>query len=89
MAGQHGNTKVTTQNLEVIEGDLERGLLLVRGAVPGPKGGLVFIRNAAKGPVVEFVLPSTEPLVEEEVVEADVAGVESEVEATTDGGDTE
>lgn len=38
---------------------------------------------------MEFVLPSTEPLVEEEVVEADVAVVESEVEATTDGGDTE
>ena len=89
MAGQHGTTKVTTQNLEVIEGDLERGLLLVRGAVPGPKGGLVFIRNAAKGPAVEFVLPSTEPLVEEEVVEADVAVAESEVEVTTDGGDTE
>lgn len=51
MAGQHGNVRTTTLNLEVVEGDAERGLLLVKGAVPGPNGGLVFIRNAAKGPV--------------------------------------
>ena len=37
MAGQHGNTRITTLNLEVVEGDAERGLLLVRGAVPGPE----------------------------------------------------
>jgi len=49
MAGQLGNTRVTTLNLEVVEGDAERGLLLVRGAVPGPTGGLVFVRNAVKG----------------------------------------
>jgi len=52
MAGQHGNVRTTTLNLEVVEGDAERGLLLVRGAVPGANGGLVFIRNAAKGPAV-------------------------------------
>jgi large subunit ribosomal protein L3 len=51
MAGQHGNRKVTTLNLEVVEGDAERGLLLVRGAVPGPNGGLVFVRNAVKAGV--------------------------------------
>ena len=51
MAGQHGSSRVTTLNLEVVEGDAERGLLLVRGAVPGPNGGLVFVRNAVKGPV--------------------------------------
>ncbi len=50
MAGQHGNARVTTLNLEVVEGDAERGLLLVKGAVPGPTGGLVFVRNAAKAP---------------------------------------
>ncbi len=53
MAGQHGNKRITTLNLEVVEGDAERGLLLVRGAIPGPSGGLVFVRNAVKGPVVE------------------------------------
>jgi len=82
MAGQHGAAKVTTQNLEVVEGDVERGLLLVRGAVPGPKGGLVFIRNAAKGPVVEFVPPSNDP---EPILEEVVA----EEVPTPEGGDTE
>jgi large subunit ribosomal protein L3 len=49
MAGQMGDTRITTLNLEVVEGDAERGLLLVKGAVPGPTGGLVFVRNAVKG----------------------------------------
>ena len=48
MAGQMGAEKVTTLNLEVIESDGERDLLLVRGAVPGPRGGMVLIRNAVK-----------------------------------------
>jgi large subunit ribosomal protein L3 len=51
MAGQYGNTRVTTLNLEVVEGDAERNLLLIKGAVPGPAGGLVFIRNAVKSGV--------------------------------------
>ena len=37
MAGQMGNVRVTTLNLEVVEGDAERDLLLVKGAVPGPR----------------------------------------------------
>jgi large subunit ribosomal protein L3 len=48
MAGQHGNSRVTTLNLEVVEGDPERGLLLVRGSVPGPTGSVVFVRDAVK-----------------------------------------
>jgi large subunit ribosomal protein L3 len=48
MAGQKGNARTTTLNLEVVEGDAERGLLLVRGSVPGAKGGLIFIRDAVK-----------------------------------------
>ena len=48
MAGQYGNERVTTLNLTVVEGDAERNLLLVKGAVPGPSGGLVFIRSAVK-----------------------------------------
>jgi large subunit ribosomal protein L3 len=51
MAGQYGNTRITTLNLEVVEGDAERNLLLVKGAVPGPAGGLVFVRNAVKASV--------------------------------------
>jgi large subunit ribosomal protein L3 len=48
MAGQMGNQRVTTLNLEVVAADAERELLLVKGAVPGPRGGLVLIRNAVK-----------------------------------------
>ncbi|MFP5375445.1 MAG: 50S ribosomal protein L3 [Acidimicrobiia bacterium] len=48
MAGQMGAQQVTTLNLEVVEADSERELLLVKGAVPGPRGGLVLIRDAVK-----------------------------------------
>ncbi|HZX04251.1 50S ribosomal protein L3 [Kribbella sp.] len=49
MAGRMGGENVTTQNISVHAVDTERGLILLKGAVPGPKGGLVLIRNAAKG----------------------------------------
>ncbi|MEJ7757662.1 MAG: 50S ribosomal protein L3 [Nocardioidaceae bacterium] len=48
MAGRMGGDRVTTQNLVVHAVDAERGLILVKGAVPGPRGGLVLIRSAAK-----------------------------------------
>jgi large subunit ribosomal protein L3 len=48
MAGQLGGQRVTTLNLEVVQADAERDLLLVKGAVPGPRGGVVLIRNAVK-----------------------------------------
>ena len=48
MAGQFGNARVTVLNLEVVQADAERGLLLVKGAVPGPNGGLVMARSGAK-----------------------------------------
>ncbi|MGH9106716.1 MAG: 50S ribosomal protein L3 [Acidimicrobiales bacterium] len=48
MAGRLGNQKVTTLNLEVVSADAERSLLLLKGAVPGPRGGLVLIRDAVK-----------------------------------------
>ncbi|MEY3537326.1 MAG: hypothetical protein RL645_140 [Actinomycetota bacterium] len=49
MAGRMGGARVTTLNLTLHAVDAERGLLLVKGAVPGPKGQLVFVRNAVKG----------------------------------------
>ncbi len=49
MAGRMGAQKVTTQNLTVVEADPDRELLLVRGSVPGPKGGVVVVRDAVKG----------------------------------------
>ncbi len=48
MAGRMGANRVTTLNLEVVAADPERELILVKGAVPGPRGGLVLIRNAVK-----------------------------------------
>lgn len=48
MAGQMGSERVTTQNLEVVATDVARGLVLIRGAVPGSKGGWVLVRDAVK-----------------------------------------
>ncbi|MGH3948249.1 MAG: 50S ribosomal protein L3 [Pseudonocardiaceae bacterium] len=48
MAGRMGNAKITTQGLTVHDVRAEDGLLLIKGAVPGPKGGLVFVKTAAK-----------------------------------------
>lgn len=49
MAGRVGAEKVTTLNLEIVQSDPERQILLVKGAVPGPRGGVVVIRDAVKG----------------------------------------
>ena len=51
MAGRMGGQKVTTQNLEVVQADAERDLILVKGSVPGANGGLVIIRDAVKAGV--------------------------------------
>ncbi len=48
MAGRMGGERQTTQNLSVYAVDAERGLLLIKGAVPGPRGGIVLVRTAAK-----------------------------------------
>ncbi|HET7721540.1 MAG TPA: 50S ribosomal protein L3 [Acidimicrobiales bacterium] len=49
MAGRLGGERVTTLNLEVVQADTERDLLLIKGAIPGPRGGTVVIRSAVKG----------------------------------------
>jgi large subunit ribosomal protein L3 len=48
MAGHLGVERVTTQNLVVAGHDLDKGLLLIKGAIPGPKGGYVLVRDAVK-----------------------------------------
>jgi large subunit ribosomal protein L3 len=53
MAGQMGNERVTVLNLEVVRADAERNLLLLRGAIPGPEGGLVMVRSAVKAPAAK------------------------------------
>ena len=49
MAGRMGGVRTTTLSLNVHKVDTERGLLLIKGAVPGPKGGLLLVRSAVKG----------------------------------------
>ena len=49
MAGRMGHDRQTTQSLTVFAVNADKGLLLIKGAVPGPKGGLVFVRSAVKG----------------------------------------
>jgi large subunit ribosomal protein L3 len=49
MAGRMGNVRTTVQNLTVHAVDAEKGLVLVKGAIPGPNGGLVLLKTASKG----------------------------------------
>ena len=53
MAGHMGNRRVTTQNLQIVGTDEEKGLILIRGAVPGSKGGWVLVTDAVKRPRAE------------------------------------
>jgi large subunit ribosomal protein L3 len=57
MHGHYGVDRVTTQNLEVAKVDVERGLIMIRGAVPGSKGGWVMVRDAVK-----HALPKEAPM---------------------------
>ncbi|HEB78872.1 MAG TPA: 50S ribosomal protein L3, partial [Rhodospirillales bacterium] len=89
MAGQMGNTRITSQNLEVVATDAEKGLILVKGAVPGSKGGYVMVRDAVKKPRPEdapypaMLKDSEEPAPEEPPVDA--APEETPVEETPPG----
>ncbi len=56
MAGHMGAAKVTTQNLQVVKTDADRGLIMVKGAVPGSKGGWVTLKDAVKKPTPENVI---------------------------------
>ena len=47
-AGQMGNEQVTIENLEVVKVDAELNMIVIRGAIPGPKGGLVYLKNTVK-----------------------------------------
>jgi ribosomal protein L3 len=51
MSGHMGHEQVTTLNLQVVDSDAERGLLVVKGSVPGPNGGVVHVRSAVKAAV--------------------------------------
>jgi len=47
-AGQMGNVQVTVQNLDIVKVDPERNLIAVRGAIPGPRKGIVYLKNTVK-----------------------------------------
>ena len=55
MAGHMGDVRVTTQNLQVVRTDADQGVILVRGAVPGAKGGWLLVRDAVKKPAPQGV----------------------------------
>ena len=59
MHGHYGTDNVTTQNLEVAKVDVERGLIMIRGAVPGSKGGWVMVRDAVKRPHKDVPKPAS------------------------------
>ena len=59
MAGHYGTTRQTTKNLEVIVVDEENHLLLVKGAIPGPQGGLVYVQTAKTGVKRSVLIPIT------------------------------
>ena len=85
MAGHMGATRVTTQNLEVISTDAERGIILVKGAIPGYEGGFVLVRDAAKRRKLPkgAKLPFPAAL----RVKAEAAGAEAPAEAPKAGGE--
>ncbi len=82
MAGHMGAAKVTTQNLQVIKTDAGRGLIMVKGAVPGSKGGWVTVKDAVKKPFPEnAVLPAALKSAQVEAV------AEAPADAPAEGGE--
>ena len=87
MAGHMGTVRVTTQNLEVVRTDATRGLIMVKGAVPGSKGGWVTVKDAVKKPFPEnAILPAALKSAAEEAAKAAeeaaaAAAAEAEAEA--------
>ena len=83
MAGHMGDVRVTTQNLQVVRTDPEQGVILIRGAVPGAKGGWIFIRDAAKRAAPEG-LPKPAAI---RAKAADAAGSEPAATQAEQGGE--
>ena len=81
-----GSRKVTTQNLEVVSTDEENGLILVRGAVPGARGGWVTISDAVKKPAnKDAPMPAS---LKEKIKQESQKGVEKEPEVSSPESDS-
>jgi large subunit ribosomal protein L3 len=90
MAGHMGDARVTTQNLRVVKTDVERGLIMIQGSVPGAKGGWIMIRDAIKKPMPEGVaVPGSFTPAEGGPAKAEAAPAQAEqpaAEAPAEGG---
>ena len=88
MAGHMGAARVTVQNLEVVKTDADRGLIMIKGAVPGSKGGWVTVRDAVKRRAPDGLpTPAAIRAVEAAEAPAPEAPVETPVEAHGEGGE--
>ncbi len=85
MAGHMGTNRVTVQRLEIVEVHPETNELLIKGAIPGARGGMVYVKAATGDLIVEpkeqIVTESTEPVVEPVVQEVPVAEVQQQTQA--------
>ena len=87
MAGQLGNARATVQNLEVVATDAARGLIMIKGGVPGPKGGVVLLSDAKKRRLPDGVPFPASLLAETETEEAEDAAPEAEAADESGGED--
>ena len=87
MAGHMGQTRVTTQNLQVVKTDADRGLILIKGAIPGSKGAWIMVRDAVKAPLPDNApRPAALREANTSVPEAKEAPVAEKEEAVAEGG---
>jgi len=86
MAGHMGDVRVTTQNIEVVSTDVDRGLILVRGAVPGSKGAWILVRDAVKS-VLPGDAPKPAALRQSGEAKQGAAAPEVEMTAAADGAE--
>ena len=87
MAGQLGNARSTVQNLEVVATDAARGLIMVKGGVPGPKGGVVLLSDAKKRRLPNDVPFPAGLLADPEPEAAEETAAEEEAEAADESDD--
>ena len=88
MAGHMGSVCQTTQNLKVVATDGERGLIMIKGALPGAKGGFVLVRDAVKRPLPDDVpFPTAKPAQEAPAEETEASAAPEAHDAPVEAGD--